>query len=118
MTDILQMARVCKGTMHSEEISKLYGETIKTVKQVDAINQHTGSAMAKAKVNTDLSQKADLQGQAIVSIVAVAIHLNDVRPLVRSATTVIKEAIFCSTAGLSNVDALPLNQNIIMQGYS
>ena len=38
MADILCMACVCEGTVHSEEISKQYFESIKTVKQVDAIN--------------------------------------------------------------------------------
>ena len=33
------MAHVCEGTVHSEEISKQYLESVKTVKQVDAIHQ-------------------------------------------------------------------------------
>ena len=33
------MARVCKGTVHSEEISKQYLESVKMVKQVDTIHQ-------------------------------------------------------------------------------
>ena len=37
------MARVCEGTVHSKEISKQYLESIKTVKQVDAIHQHNNS---------------------------------------------------------------------------
>ena len=37
---MLRMARVCEGTVHSEEISKQYLESVKTVKQVDAIHQH------------------------------------------------------------------------------
>ena len=44
MTDMLHMASVCEGTAYSEEISKQYLESIKTVKQVDAINQHQRSA--------------------------------------------------------------------------
>ena len=44
ITDMLHMARVCEGTVYSEEISKQYLESIKTVKQVDAINQHRRSA--------------------------------------------------------------------------
>ena len=39
MTDMLLMAHVCEGTVYSEKISKQYLESIKTVKQVDAINQ-------------------------------------------------------------------------------
>ena len=37
------MAHVCEGTVHSEEISKQYLESVKTVKQVDAIHQHNNS---------------------------------------------------------------------------
>ena len=44
MTDMLRMAHVCEGTVHSEAISKQYLESMKTVKQVDAINQHQRSA--------------------------------------------------------------------------
>ena len=87
MTDMLHMACICEGTMHSEEISKQYLKTIKTVKQVDSIN-HTRSAS---------NQKADLQDQATVPIVAVAICLNNVKPLAKNAITVIKKAIFHST---------------------
>ena len=38
VTDMLQMACMCEGTMHSEELSKQYFESIKTIKQVDSIN--------------------------------------------------------------------------------
>ena len=39
LADMLQMARVCEGTVHSEEISKRYLELVKTVKQVNAIHR-------------------------------------------------------------------------------
>ena len=39
LADMLRTARVCKGTVHFEEISKQYLELVKTVKQVDAIHQ-------------------------------------------------------------------------------
>ena len=39
LADMLRMACVCEGTVHSEEISKQYLDSIKTVKQVDAIYQ-------------------------------------------------------------------------------
>ena len=35
--------RVCEGTVHSEEISKQYLESVKTVKQVDALHQRKNS---------------------------------------------------------------------------
>ena len=34
LADMLRMARVCEGTVHSEEISKQYLESVKTVKPV------------------------------------------------------------------------------------
>ena len=43
LADMLGMARVCEGTVHSEEISKQYLESVKTVKQVDAIHQQNSS---------------------------------------------------------------------------
>ena len=43
LADMLRMARVCEGTVHSEEISKEYLELVKTVKQVDAIHQRNSS---------------------------------------------------------------------------
>ena len=46
MTDMLRVACVCEGTVYSEGISKQYLESIKTVKQVDAINQRQRSASA------------------------------------------------------------------------
>ena len=46
MTDMLHMACVCEGTVYSKEISKQYLESIKTVKQVDAINMPQRSASA------------------------------------------------------------------------
>ena len=39
LVDMLRMARVCEGTVHSKEISKQYLELVKTVKQVDAIHR-------------------------------------------------------------------------------
>ena len=42
-TSLTRMAHVCEGTVHSEEIYKQYLESIKTVKQVDAIHQHSKS---------------------------------------------------------------------------
>ena len=39
LVDMLRMARVCEGNVHSEEISKQYLELVKTVKQIDAIHR-------------------------------------------------------------------------------
>ena len=43
LTDMLRMARICEGTVHSEEISKQYLESAETIKQVDAIHQWNSS---------------------------------------------------------------------------
>ena len=43
LADILRMACVCEGTVHSEEIFKQYLESVETVEQVDAIHQHNNS---------------------------------------------------------------------------
>ena len=76
MTDMLHVACVCEGTVYSEKISKQYLESIKTVKQVDAINQHQRSASkgrghgrgrGQSQSDIDLNQKAD--HQATVPIV-------------------------------------------------
>ena len=49
MHDMLRMARVCEGTLHSEEISKQYLESVKTVKQVDAIHHQCNSNNNRSK---------------------------------------------------------------------
>ena len=43
LANMLRMAIVCEGTVNSEEISKQYLESVKTVKQVDAIHQRNSS---------------------------------------------------------------------------
>ena len=40
LTDMLRMAHVCEGTVHSEELSKQYLESIKSVKQIDSVHQY------------------------------------------------------------------------------
>ena len=49
LADMLRMARVCEGTVHSEEISKQYLESVKTVKQVDAIHQQCNNNRSRSK---------------------------------------------------------------------
>ena len=39
LADMLRMVNICEGTVHSEEISKQFLKSIKTVKQVDAIHR-------------------------------------------------------------------------------
>ena len=49
LTDMLRMARICEGTVHSEEISKQYLESVKMVKQVDAIHHQCYNNRSKSK---------------------------------------------------------------------
>ena len=49
LTDMLRMTRVCEGTVHSEETSKEYLESVKTVKQVDAIHHQCNNNRSKSK---------------------------------------------------------------------
>ena len=49
LADMLRMARVCEGTVHSEEISKQYLESVKMVKQVDAIHQQCNNNRSRSK---------------------------------------------------------------------
>ena len=49
LADMLRMARVCEGTVHSEEISKQYLESVKTVKQVDAIHHQPNNNNNRSK---------------------------------------------------------------------
>ena len=46
---MLRMARVCEGTVHLEENSKQYLESVKTVKQVDAIHHQHNNNRSKSK---------------------------------------------------------------------
>ena len=49
LADLFRMARVCEGTVHSEEISKQYLESVKMVKQVDAIHHQHNNNRSKSK---------------------------------------------------------------------
>ena len=49
LADMLCMATVCEGTVHSEEISKQYLESVKTVKQIDAIHHQWNNSKNKHK---------------------------------------------------------------------
>ena len=49
LADMLCMARVCEGNVHSEEISKQYLESVKTVKQIDALHHKQTNSKNKRK---------------------------------------------------------------------
>ena len=91
MTDMLCMAHVCEGTVYSEEISEQYLESIKTVKQVDAINQHQRSASKGRGCGQSQSQH---DHQATVPIVVQVTLPRGAKHLVKNATTATKKAIF------------------------
>ena len=63
-----------------------------SAREVQVKAEAVEEAEAKAKVDIDLNQKID--HQATVPIVAVAIHLNNVKPLAKNAITVIKRPFF------------------------
>ena len=46
---MLRMARVCKGTVHLEEISEQYLESVKMVKQVDVVHHQCNNNRSKSK---------------------------------------------------------------------
>ena len=78
LTDMLRMAKVCEGTVHSEEISKQYLELVKTVKQVDAIHQQNNSkskhTKAEAMEAIGVIAGPNLESLAGVPTVGPAIH--------------------------------------------
>ena len=43
LQDVLQIACLTEGTMHSEELSKQYLDTVKKDAQVDGLNQGKGN---------------------------------------------------------------------------
>ena len=69
-------------------------------------------AKAKARVNTDLNQKAD--HQVTVPIVVQVTLPRGARHLVKNATIVTKKAIFPSTADPGNVVAPHPKQNLMV----
>ena len=107
VTDMLRMACVCEGTMHSKELSKQYLESILTQSGQGVLAK--AEAIDIAKTNIGHSLKANPDQAPTVPIVAVAIPPNDVRLLAKNAITVIKEATFHNTAGLNNGEDHPPN---------
>ena len=49
LADMLRKARVCEGNVHSEEISKQYLESVKTVKQINAKHHQQNNSKNKHK---------------------------------------------------------------------
>ena len=84
--DMLRMARVCEGTVHSEEISKQHLELVKTVKQVDAIHQQNNSkSKHKGKDMEAIEARVDTGpnhiSQVPVTIVGLIMHPESARML-------------------------------------
>ena len=119
MTDMLCMAHVCEGTVYPEEISKQYLEPIKTVKQVDAINQHQRSASASKGRGHGQSQsrhRSQSKGRPSgnCSNCGSSHPPGGAKHLVKNATIATKQTIFPSTAGPSNMDVPHPKQNLMV----
>ena len=90
LADMLRLAKVCEGRVHSEKISKQYLEMVKTVKQVDAIHQYCKSKH-KARGCGDhrshsRSQPRSLAGVQIVVPVTLPRNIRHVAKNIFTAT--------------------------------
>ena len=102
--------------MHSEELSKQYLESIKTVKQVDSIRTRStskGRGCGRGHGHSQNRQRSQSKGKpgpnSNCSNCGSSHPPNNVRLLAKNAITVIKEATFHNTAGLNNVEDHPPN---------
>ena len=117
MTDMLGMAHVCEGTVYTEEISKQYLESIKTVKQVDAINQcQTSASKGRGCGKSQSRHRSQSKGRPSVN----CLNCGSSHPPKRCKAFgkecyhCHKKAIFPSTGGQSNVDVPHPKQNLMV----
>ena len=116
LADMLRMARVCEGTVHSEKISKQYLESVKMVKQVDTIHQQCNKNRFRSIGRGCGGHRSHSQSQSrkpegnCYNVVALIIHPENVRPMVRSAFTVTKRDTSANYVAQSNVE----NQHLKM----
>ena len=96
------MARVCEGTVYSEEISKEYLELVKTVKQVDAIHQCSKS---KLKGRGHVGHRS-LGSMAGVQIVVPVTLPKNVRHTAKNVFTATRKDILANFVIQSNVESL------------
>ena len=64
LTDMLRMARVCEGMVHSEELFKQYLESVKSVNQIDSVYHHQ---------RNNSKNKHKGHGRAVVVVVVIII---------------------------------------------
>ena len=106
--DMLRMARMCEGTVHSEEISKQYLESVKTVKHVDAIHQRNHRrSRSDGKGHGGYRNHSRSQSRkpgATVQIVALITHPENARLMVKSASIVTKRDTLVSYVAQSKVE--------------
>ena len=102
LTDMLRMGRVCEGTVHSEEMFKQYLDSVKTVKQVDAIHQWNSS---KNKEAMEAIEARVITGPSLeslinihVTIVAPVTLLVIARPMAKNVSIATSKAISPNTA--------------------
>ena len=122
MTDMLHMACVCEGTVYSEEISKQHLESIKTVKQVDAINQCQRSASAskgrgRGQGQSQSRHRSQSKGRPSgnCSNCGLSHPPKRCKAFGKECYHCHKKVTFHSTAGLSNMDVSHPNQNTMVQ---
>ena len=106
LADMLRMARVCKDTVHCEEISKQYLESVKTVKQVDAIHQRNNSNLnTKVGAIEAIGVIADhnLESLAGVQIVDSVTQPRSAKLMAKNVFTATRRGILASFVIQSNV---------------
>ena len=90
LADMLRMARVCKGTVHLEEISKQYLESVKMVKQVDAINHQCNNNRSKSKGRGNGGHRSiadlNLGSLVLVQIVVPVTHPGSVKHMAKNVS--------------------------------
>ena len=104
LADMLRMARVCEGTVHSKEISKQYLESVKTVKQVDAI--HRKNNRPKSGAVEAIETIADLNPGNPVRIAVLTIHPESAKLMARNAFTATRKGISVNYVIPNNVENL------------
>ena len=112
LADMLKMARVCEDTVHYEKISEQYLESVKTVKQVDAIHQRNSSKpkhKGRGCGGHSSHNRSQSRKHGRYSIVDPVTHPRSARPMARNVFTATKKDILASF-GIQNNMASHLDQ--------
>ena len=110
LADMLRMAHVCEGTVHSEEISKQYLESVKTVNRLmPYIRETTISLYIKVEAMEAIGFTAGLNQEGLVVVVQIVVpvtHLRNVRHTAKNVFTATRKDILVSFVIQSNVESL------------